>query len=356
VTIRTVRVHELPLLQEIERAAGRWFADLGMRAVADDEPLPVDVLDRYRKAGRAWVAVDASDTPVAYLVADRVDEALHIEQVTVHPDHARRGLGRALIERLERHAAAEGVPALTLTTFAEVPWNAPYYARLGFAPLAEEDWGPELREARRREAAHGLDAWPRLAMRRAVATDVLGSPAEAALPARTDRPEPTARLAEAVRLREAGEPEKAQGLLLALSAEFPGDARIAYQTAWAHDVLGLEAEAVPFYERAVARPGLPGEPGLTEEDRRGALLGLGSTYRVLGRHAEAVRVLRQGVAEFPDDGALRTFLAMALYNTGDHHEAMALLLRLLAATSEDPGVRAYRRAIGFYAADLGSIV
>ncbi|WP_448320117.1 tetratricopeptide repeat protein [Streptomyces sp. CO7] len=159
-----------------------------------------------------------------------------------------------------------------------------------------------------------------------------------------------ARLAEAVRLREGGEPEAARRALLALCAEFPGDASVAYQTAWAHDVLGLEAEAVPFYERAVALPGLP------REDRRGALLGLGSTYRVLGRLADAVRTLRQATEEFPEDGALRAFLAMALYNAGGHHEAMTLLLRLLASTSEDPGVRAYRRAIEFYAGDLDATV
>ncbi|NYV76533.1 tetratricopeptide repeat protein, partial [Streptomyces sp. UH6] len=59
---------------------------------------------------------------------------------------------------------------------------------------------------------------------------------------------------------------------------------------------------------------------------------------------------------YPDDGGLRAFLAMALHNTGEHHEAMALLLRLLAATSDDPGVRAYRRALEFYAGDLDATV
>ncbi len=336
-TIRPVRPQELSALQDVERAAGRLFADIGMAFVADDEPLPPDVLERHRKAGLAWVAVDEADTPVAYLVAEPVDGALHVEQVTVHPDHARRGIGRALVEHLERHAAALGVPALTLTTYAEVPWNAPYYARLGFAPLPEEEWGPRLRAIRAEETARGLDLRPRLAMRKPVAANPL--PAGAA-----------ARLAEAVRVREGGDPETARRSLLALSAEFPGDARVAYQSAWAHDVLGLEAEAVPFYERALALPGLP------REDRRGALLGLGSTYRVLGRHTDAVRILRQGAEEFPQDGALRAFLAMALYNTGGHHEAMTLLLRLLASTSEDPGVRAYRRAIEFYAGDLDATV
>jgi tetratricopeptide (TPR) repeat protein len=157
-------------------------------------------------------------------------------------------------------------------------------------------------------------------------------------------------LAAAVRLRERGELEEARRRLLALAAEHPEDAEVAYQTAWAHDVLGLEAEAVPFYER-----GLRG-PGLSAEDRRGALLGLGSTYRVLGRYDEAVDTLRQAVAEFPDDGALRTFLAMALYNTDRHHEAMRTLLTVLATTSEDPHVRRYRRAIEHYARDLDATV
>ncbi|MEU8522778.1 tetratricopeptide repeat protein [Streptomyces sp. NBC_01216] len=155
-------------------------------------------------------------------------------------------------------------------------------------------------------------------------------------------------LAEAVCLRERGDREEARVRLLALAARHPEDAEVAYQTAWAHDVLGLEAEAVAFYERALRASGTE----LTEEDRRGALLGLGSTYRILGRYEDAVGILRRGAEEFPDDGALRAFLAMALFNTGEHHASARLLLRLLAATSEDASVRRYRAAIEHYALDL----
>ena len=62
---------------------------------------------------------------VAYLLLDIVDAAAHIDQVSVHPSHARRGLGRTLIEAAADWAAGEGLESLTLTTFAEVPWNAP---------------------------------------------------------------------------------------------------------------------------------------------------------------------------------------------------------------------------------------
>ncbi|MFJ1756409.1 GNAT family N-acetyltransferase [Kitasatospora sp. NPDC088134] len=164
--VREVRPEELPLLAEIERAAGNVFREVGMDRIADDEPFSIEELTAYLGAGLAWVAVDGADRPVGYLVAERVDGALHVEQVSVHPDAARRGVGRSLIEHLADLARAEGVPALTLTTFADVPWNAPYYRRCGFRPVPEAELTPGLRLVRAREAAHGLDRWPRLVMRR----------------------------------------------------------------------------------------------------------------------------------------------------------------------------------------------
>lgn len=65
-------------------------------------------------------------------------------------------------------ADSEGAPALTLTTFTDVPWNAPYYARCGFRRLDDGELTPGLREISEREAAHGLDRWPRVCMRRAL--------------------------------------------------------------------------------------------------------------------------------------------------------------------------------------------
>jgi tetratricopeptide (TPR) repeat protein len=153
------------------------------------------------------------------------------------------------------------------------------------------------------------------------------------------------RLARAVGLRQAGEAEEARVILLALVDERPEDAEVLYQTAWTHDTLGLEREAVAYYRRAL-------DAGLAGEERRGALLGLGSTYRALGEYVRAEETLRQGVVEFPDDRAMQVFLAMALYNRGRHGEAMGLVLRNLAETSDDTRIRRYERAILYYAPDL----
>jgi GNAT superfamily N-acetyltransferase len=167
--IRDIRPGEGPLLQDIERAAGEPFRALGMAAIADDEPPPPEELDRHARAGLGWVAAGPDDRPVAYLVAEPVDGALHIEQVSVRPTHARRGVGRSLIDHAAAEAVARGLSALTLTTFADVPWNAPYYLRCGFRPLPHDALTPGLRAIRRREAALGLDRWPRLCMRRSPA-------------------------------------------------------------------------------------------------------------------------------------------------------------------------------------------
>jgi predicted N-acetyltransferase YhbS len=82
----------------------------------------------------------------------------------VHPAHARRGLGRWLIDYVSGWARADGELALTLTTFADVPWNGPYYARLGFSVVAAEALTDELRAELAHDAANGIPMQHRIAM------------------------------------------------------------------------------------------------------------------------------------------------------------------------------------------------
>lgn len=164
--IRTARPDDIAALRRLEVAAGKAFAQVGMAKVAGDEALPADEMLTFQRDGRAWVTADEDDQPIAYLLALWVDGVAHVEQVSVDPAHAGHGIGAALIEHVAGWARSQGSPALTLTTFAEVAWNAPYYERLGFRRLADDELTPGLRAIRAEEAAHGLDEWPRLAMRR----------------------------------------------------------------------------------------------------------------------------------------------------------------------------------------------
>ena len=166
--IRAARRDELEALIAIEREAGRAFAAIGMPEVAADDPGSVAELEAFRADGRAWVAVDEADRPIAYLLSAVVDGCAHIEQVSVAPAHARRGLGAALVDHLAAVAGVRGRPAVTLTTFRDVPWNAPYYERLGFTVVEPADQGPELRALVAAEAQRIPGDAPRVAMRRAV--------------------------------------------------------------------------------------------------------------------------------------------------------------------------------------------
>ncbi|MDQ0030698.1 GNAT family N-acetyltransferase [Arthrobacter bambusae] len=166
--IRAARADELERLRGIETAAGEIFRSCGMDAIADDEPLTVTELAIFQARGGALVYVDAADVPVAYLLLGDLDGNAHVEQLSVHPSHARQGLGGGLLEAAGMWAYAKGLEWLTLTTFRDVPWNAPYYRRLGFEELDPEKLDDGLRRILECEALVGLHRWPRIAMRRRV--------------------------------------------------------------------------------------------------------------------------------------------------------------------------------------------
>jgi tetratricopeptide (TPR) repeat protein len=153
------------------------------------------------------------------------------------------------------------------------------------------------------------------------------------------------RLARAVELREGGDLEQARALLLELRAELPDDAQVAVQTAWVHDSMGLEEEAVEHYEAAIAGD-------LSDDELRGALLGLGSTYRTLGRDEDSDRTFRQGIERFPDFLPLRVFHAMTAYNLGRPRDAVEELVKVLLESTSDPTILRYRRSLSAYAEDL----
>lgn len=154
-------------------------------------------------------------------------------------------------------------------------------------------------------------------------------------------------LNKAIQLRENGELEEANSILVELAARFPDHAVVNYQCAWSYDVLGLEKEAVPYYEKAIAL-------GLPEEDVKEAYLGLGSTYRTIGEYEKSKKLLLEGIDKYENNG-LKVFLSMALYNLGEHREAMRLLLSIIAETSTDESIAAYKKAIAFYSERLDEL-
>ncbi len=163
-SIRAARLEDVETMREIERAAGHLFSEIGMDGIAAHVPPEAVTLGDYIQQQRAWVAA-VDDQPVGYALVDVVDGCGHLEQVSVHPAHGRQGLGRMLIQTVIDWAEARGLPAITLLTFRDVPWNGPYYASLGFGPLADAELTPGLLALRAHESELGLDRESRHAMR-----------------------------------------------------------------------------------------------------------------------------------------------------------------------------------------------
>jgi GNAT superfamily N-acetyltransferase len=167
-TIRLATPNDVPLLPHIERFAATLFSEDDLPAHLRDDITPVHALAEAQAASLLWIAADARDQPVGFAFLDPLDDCLHLWELDVHPDHGRRGLGTRLVEASVESARQRGLRGLTLTTYAHVAWNAPYYERLGFVRLTPERLTPGLREALAHEAAIGLDPARRVAMRRDV--------------------------------------------------------------------------------------------------------------------------------------------------------------------------------------------
>ncbi len=156
---------QIARIQAVEVQAGELFRGIGMEEIADAEPPSAASIQTHIDAGTLWVAI-VDEVVVGYLTASSLDGEGHIDQVSVTPQMSGRGIGTELISEACRWASANGFSSISLTTFAEVPWNGLLYGRRGFVEVEQADLSAELARIRAQETAEGLDIAPRIVMRR----------------------------------------------------------------------------------------------------------------------------------------------------------------------------------------------
>jgi GNAT superfamily N-acetyltransferase len=160
------RQHDLPLLPAIELAAARMLTGHAPASVLGETTTQFAFRDAWRH-GRLWVAL-ADHVPVGFAhVVVHEPGVAHLEELDVHPEHGRRGLGRRLVAAVCAWAAERGYHAVTLTTFRDVPWNMPFYEGLGFVVVPSGEISPALLSVVIDEYRRGLDPQRRVVMRRA---------------------------------------------------------------------------------------------------------------------------------------------------------------------------------------------
>lgn len=163
--IRPAEPGDIPSLARIELDAAAQFRELGFEGdyIGEVED-PQNHADAQRE-GRLWVAVRGAEIAGFALAIVLGDGEAWLDEIDVHPSHGRRGIGRALVETVMAWARALPSPSLGLSTFRHVPWNAPFYAKLGFREIAPVNYSASIREIIADEASRGLPLDERLAMR-----------------------------------------------------------------------------------------------------------------------------------------------------------------------------------------------
>lgn len=163
-SLRLARPDDAEAMPAIELAASALFADdpdlIGLDF--DDHWEPDELRTLIRK-GHCLVS-HVGEEMVGFLVSQPFRRELHIWEMDVLPAHQGKGVGAGLLRACQIDAHNSGFKALTLTTFRDLPWNGPFYRKLGFEEVTALDAHPRLAGELANEADDGLPAERRCAM------------------------------------------------------------------------------------------------------------------------------------------------------------------------------------------------
>lgn len=163
-TIRSARVEELTLLAHIEQSAAVRFLDTPYAFLVDAKPMSLDFVQQRFQVGQVWVAVDQQDTVIGFAVTREVDDTLYLQEIDIEPKHGQKGLGYALVDTVRSWAKLSNYDVMSLSTFRDLAWNAPFYSKLGFRILDESELTAGFQQIRRQEREAGLPICDRVIM------------------------------------------------------------------------------------------------------------------------------------------------------------------------------------------------
>lgn len=167
-TIRLARSQDLEHLPKIEQSAARTFSNyleiLQFPQELLDRPVPIAKLKQAQQENMLWVAGDRHNRPIGFAYVEKLGYCWHLEELDVHPQSQKQGIGSALVKAVCDRLIEMRISAITLTTFRDIPWNAPFYQKLGFQEISFSECSIELQEIVTRENQQGLQQDKRVIM------------------------------------------------------------------------------------------------------------------------------------------------------------------------------------------------
>ncbi|MDY0341186.1 MAG: GNAT family N-acetyltransferase [Coriobacteriia bacterium] len=158
-------LEHVSVLPDIERGAAELFGD-AVPAELSEHVTPASVFLAAQQDGTLWVALGPDELPVGFVRVVVTDARVHLAELDVLPAHGRRGVGTALVGAVEDWARSKHYEEITLTTYRDLPWNAPFYAGLGYRVVPESEWDSETRRRFEDEAGLKSELDKRVAMRK----------------------------------------------------------------------------------------------------------------------------------------------------------------------------------------------
>ncbi len=156
ITIRPTQLADANQLPKIEQSAGELFSSIKeLNWISESGVQSVEAHIQFIHQHAHWVAVNHDNHPVGFIMTQQLPESVFIHELSVSKDWQNKGIGKLLIQTVKNEAKLQQFNAVTLTTFRDVPWNAPYYQRLGFHILLEHQIPYSLQQILDNEVEHG---------------------------------------------------------------------------------------------------------------------------------------------------------------------------------------------------------
>lgn len=158
---------DIPALQSLQLSSGEPFREIGMESVADNPPTQPSLF-RASISEKLLLVVEAEGTMAGFALLRSADKDCHLEQMSVGRPFLGQGIGTKLLTKVLELCSEHGFGRVTLSTFKEVQWNQPFYAKHGFRPLSEANLNDRLQSIRLQEEEAGLNLDERVIMVRAL--------------------------------------------------------------------------------------------------------------------------------------------------------------------------------------------
>ena len=165
ICIKLAGSEHLSAIPAIELAASAMFPEADLPVEVRYLVIENELLQEAQSDARLWVALTDERTPVGFAMAGIIDGGAHLDEMNVMPDFGRQGVGTRLVRTIIDWARSDNHLELTLITFRHLPWNAPFYEKMGFKVMKCSEVGEELASLLQAESEAGIDVHKRVCMK-----------------------------------------------------------------------------------------------------------------------------------------------------------------------------------------------